>query len=156
MSAAKCQRVATVPTVTAKAHSGCVSMLARASAALRCAGLARRCSEGSSCFARKSFGGFIRRARGRPRRAPVRFSLQRFDFGSFIFRDAWEAYKAAIPPAEHGDFIAAYYKRLTSDDPTVRAKAAAVRSRLRFAGAPSASSSGRQIAVGRRRGRVGR
>jgi hypothetical protein len=61
----------------------------------------------------------------------VRFSLQRFDFGSFIFRDAWEAYKAAIPPAEHGDFIAAYYKRLTSDDPTVRAKAAAVRSRLR-------------------------
>jgi hypothetical protein len=131
-------------------------MLARASAALRCARLARRCSEGSSCFARKSFGGFIRRARGRPRRAPVRFSLQRFDFGSFIFRDAWEAYKAAIPPAEHGDFIAAYYKRLTSDDPTVRAKAAAVRSRLRFAGAPSASSSGRQIAVGRRHGRVGR
>ncbi len=43
---------------------------------------------------------------------------------SAIFPDAWERYLAAIPEAERGDMIAAYYKRLTSDDAAVRQAAA--------------------------------
>ena len=43
---------------------------------------------------------------------------------SFIFPDQWEAYRDAIPEAERGDFVAAYYQRLTSPDAGVRAAAA--------------------------------
>ena len=43
---------------------------------------------------------------------------------SFIFPDQWEAYRDAIPEDERGDFVAAYYKRLTSSDASVRAAAA--------------------------------
>ncbi len=43
---------------------------------------------------------------------------------SALFPDAWESYVAVIPPAERGDMIAAYYKRLTSDVPSVRLAAA--------------------------------
>ncbi|MES2885367.1 MAG: prolyl aminopeptidase [Pseudomonadota bacterium] len=43
---------------------------------------------------------------------------------SFIFPDQWEAYRDAIPEAERGDFVTAYYKRLTSADAAVRAAAA--------------------------------
>ncbi len=43
---------------------------------------------------------------------------------SFIFPDAWEHYLAPIPPAERGDMISAYYKRLTSADAAVRLQAA--------------------------------
>ena len=43
---------------------------------------------------------------------------------SALFPDAWEHYLAAIPPEEHGDLMAAYYKRLTSDDPATRLAAA--------------------------------
>ncbi|MDC0749081.1 prolyl aminopeptidase [Polyangium mundeleinium] len=43
--------------------------------------------------------------------------------GAF-FPDAWEAYLAAIPEAERGDLVAAYHRRLTSDDPAVRQAAA--------------------------------
>lgn len=43
---------------------------------------------------------------------------------SEIFPDAWEHYLAAIPEAERGDLLAAYHKRLTSDDPAVRIPAA--------------------------------
>ena len=43
---------------------------------------------------------------------------------SFIFPDAWEAYLAPIPPAERGDMIGAYYKRLTSPDAGLRKAAA--------------------------------
>jgi len=43
---------------------------------------------------------------------------------SELFPDAWEQYIAPIPPEERGDLIAAYYRRLTSDDPTVRQQAA--------------------------------
>lgn len=43
---------------------------------------------------------------------------------SFIYPDAWEQYLAPIPEAERGDLVAAYYQRLTSDDPVVRAQAA--------------------------------
>ena len=41
-----------------------------------------------------------------------------------IFPDAWEAYLQPIPEAERGDMIAAYYKRLTSDDAAMRRAAA--------------------------------
>ena len=43
---------------------------------------------------------------------------------SYIFPDAWEAYLKPIPVAERHDLIAAYYQRLTSNDPTIRAQAA--------------------------------
>ena len=43
---------------------------------------------------------------------------------SEIFPDAFEAYRDAIPESERGDFIAAYHRRLTSDDPAVRGAAA--------------------------------
>ena len=43
---------------------------------------------------------------------------------SFIFPDAWEAYLQPIPEVERGDMIAAYYRRLTSDDAAVRLQAA--------------------------------
>ena len=41
-----------------------------------------------------------------------------------IFADAWEDYVAPIPEAERGNFVEAYYKRLTSDDEAVRSEAA--------------------------------
>lgn len=43
---------------------------------------------------------------------------------SFIFPDAWEHYLAPIPEDERDDLMAAYYRRLTSDDPKVRMEAA--------------------------------
>jgi proline iminopeptidase len=43
---------------------------------------------------------------------------------SNIFPDAWEYYLKPIPLEERGDLVTAYYRRLTSDDPTVRAEAA--------------------------------
>jgi proline iminopeptidase len=43
---------------------------------------------------------------------------------SEIFPDAWEPYVAAIPPAERGDFVKAYHRRLTSDDKKVQLAAA--------------------------------
>lgn len=46
------------------------------------------------------------------------------DGASAIFPDAWEGYLAAIPEAEHGNLMQAYYRRLTSEDPAVRLAAA--------------------------------
>lgn len=43
---------------------------------------------------------------------------------SYIFPDAWESYLAPIPEAEQHDLVSAYYKRLTSPDPSVRQTAA--------------------------------
>jgi proline iminopeptidase len=43
---------------------------------------------------------------------------------NWIYPDAWEHYANAIPEAERGDFVQAYYKRLTSADPAVRKAAA--------------------------------
>lgn len=43
---------------------------------------------------------------------------------SKIFPDAWEHYIAPIPENERGDFIAAFHKRLTSDDKEIRTQAA--------------------------------
>jgi len=46
------------------------------------------------------------------------------DGASRIYPDAWESYRDAIPPKERGDFMTAYYKRLTSPDKKVRKAAA--------------------------------
>ncbi len=43
---------------------------------------------------------------------------------SWLFPDLWEQYLAPIPPAERGDLIAAYRKRLTSGDRSVQVEAA--------------------------------
>jgi proline iminopeptidase len=43
---------------------------------------------------------------------------------SWIFPDAWEKYLEPIPAAERGDLVRAYHRRLTSEDPRVRAAAA--------------------------------
>jgi len=43
---------------------------------------------------------------------------------SFLFPDAWEEYLEPIPPVERGDMVSAYYRRLTSSDASVRARAA--------------------------------
>lgn len=43
---------------------------------------------------------------------------------SHVFPDIWEGYLAPIPKSERGDMMAAYYKRLTADDATMRLEAA--------------------------------
>lgn len=43
---------------------------------------------------------------------------------SALFPDAWEHYLAPIPEAERHDLLAAYRRRLTSDDPSIRQAAA--------------------------------
>ena len=43
---------------------------------------------------------------------------------SEIFPDFWERYRDEIPEEERGDFMTAYYKRLTGDDEAVRLSAA--------------------------------
>ncbi|MGI9388120.1 MAG: prolyl aminopeptidase [Methyloligellaceae bacterium] len=43
---------------------------------------------------------------------------------SWIYPDAFEAFAEVIPEAERSDMIAAYYKRLTHDNPSVRHQAA--------------------------------
>lgn len=55
-----------------------------------------------------------------------RWELQWFyqDGASHLFPEAWEQYVAPIPPAERGDFIGAYHRRLTSDDEATRLAAA--------------------------------
>ncbi len=47
----------------------------------------------------------------------------------WIFPDAWESFVSAIPEAERGDMIKAFYKRLTSEDAETRKKAAVAWSR---------------------------
>ena len=44
---------------------------------------------------------------------------------SMLFPDAWERFCAPIPPAERGDMIAAYHKRLVQGDRRIQAEAAA-------------------------------
>ena len=46
------------------------------------------------------------------------------DGASWIFPDVWEEFLKVIPESERGDMMAAYYKRLTSDDLNVRVEAA--------------------------------
>ena len=57
-----------------------------------------------------------------------------FKFGlSEIYPDEWERFRALIPPAERADLVAAYHRRLLSDDEAVRLQAAAAWSRLESA-----------------------
>lgn len=50
-----------------------------------------------------------------------------YQFGaSEIFPDEWEAFEQHIPEAERHDYVAAYYKRLTSEDPAVQIAAAKI------------------------------
>jgi proline iminopeptidase len=46
------------------------------------------------------------------------------DGASMLFPDAWERFCAPVPPAERGDMIGAYHKRLTSPERRVQAQAA--------------------------------
>jgi proline iminopeptidase len=46
------------------------------------------------------------------------------DGASELFPEAWDAFERMIPPAERGDMIGAYYKRLTNPDPRVHIPAA--------------------------------
>jgi proline iminopeptidase len=55
------------------------------------------------------------------------FTLRRFELEWFyqegasrLYPDAWENYIAPIPPEERQDMIAAYYRRLTGNDPVER------------------------------------
>jgi len=43
---------------------------------------------------------------------------------SWLFPDAFESYQSTIPPAERGDMIAAYHRRVTNPDPEIRMSAA--------------------------------
>ncbi|MDT7604141.1 MAG: proline iminopeptidase, partial [Acidobacteriota bacterium] len=43
---------------------------------------------------------------------------------SHIYADVWEQYVNVIPAAERGDMLAAYYRRLTSEDEATRVEAA--------------------------------
>jgi len=43
---------------------------------------------------------------------------------NYLFPDVWEEYEKVIPEEERGDFVSAYYKRLTSEDEQVRLEAA--------------------------------
>jgi proline iminopeptidase len=59
------------------------------------------------------------------------FMLRRWELEWFyqkgcdaLYPDAWEAYLAEIPEAEHGDLMSAYHRRLTSDDASTRLSAA--------------------------------
>ena len=59
------------------------------------------------------------------------FTLRRWEVEWFyqqgasrLFPEAWEQYEAAIPEDERHDFLAAYHRRLTSDDEATRLAAA--------------------------------
>jgi proline iminopeptidase len=56
------------------------------------------------------------------RRAEIRWFYQ--EGASWMFADAWEKYLEPIPEPERGDLVAAYYRRLTGDDPAARLAAA--------------------------------
>ena len=43
---------------------------------------------------------------------------------SWFFPEKWQAFLAAIPPAERGDLMSAYHRRLTSTDPAIQLPAA--------------------------------
>ena len=43
---------------------------------------------------------------------------------SWLFPDVWEEYRKVIPEDERGDFVSAYYRRLTSEDEATRLEAA--------------------------------
>jgi len=58
------------------------------------------------------------------RRQEIEWFYQRG--ASIIYPDAWEKYLAHIPESERDDLLGAYYRRLTSEDATVRLAAARI------------------------------
>ena len=52
---------------------------------------------------------------------------------SHIYPDVWDTYRDLIPTEERGDFVKAYYKRLTSEDEATRLAAARVWSQWEMA-----------------------
>jgi len=58
------------------------------------------------------------------RKKELDWFYQSSEGASALFPDAWEQYLAPIPAAERGDLVSAYYRRLTSEDPSVRLEAA--------------------------------
>ncbi len=54
----------------------------------------------------------------------IRWFYEDSQGASAIFPDIWEQYVRIIPEAERADMIGAYYRRLTSDDESVRLEAA--------------------------------
>jgi len=58
------------------------------------------------------------------RRSELEWFYQNPQGAASIFPDLWESYVEPIPEAERGDMMAAYYKRLTSNDPEVLRRAA--------------------------------
>jgi proline iminopeptidase len=54
----------------------------------------------------------------------IRWFYEDSQGASAIFPDTWEEYVRIIPESERGDMIGAYYRRLTSDDESVRLEAA--------------------------------
>jgi proline iminopeptidase len=56
------------------------------------------------------------------RPAEIRWFYQ--EGASWIYPDVWEQYRDVIPPAERGDMLSAYHRRLTSDDEATRVEAA--------------------------------
>jgi len=66
--------------------------------------------------------GFILRGIFMLRSKEIRWFYQ--SGASYIFPDAWEGYLAPIPESERADLVSAYYRRLTSSNPTTRQIAA--------------------------------
>lgn len=58
------------------------------------------------------------------REKELRWFYQAGEGASAIFPDLWEDYVNVIPPAERGDMLTAYHRRLMSDDEKVRLEAA--------------------------------
>src|SRR4030095_11659223 len=58
------------------------------------------------------------------REKEIRWFYQDGEGASAIFPDLWEDYVKIIPPAERGDLLHAYHRRLMSDDEAVRLAAA--------------------------------
>jgi proline iminopeptidase len=56
------------------------------------------------------------------RRAELEWFYQ--EGAGWLFPEAFEAFKAPIPPGERGDLIEAYYRRLTHPDPRIQIEAA--------------------------------
>ena len=58
------------------------------------------------------------------RRKEIRWFYQDSRGAGAIFPDTWEQFLEVIPEAERGDLVSAYYRRLTSEDESVRWEAA--------------------------------
>lgn len=58
------------------------------------------------------------------RQKEIRWFYQNSEGAGAIFPDVWEQFFNLIPEAEQGDMLAAYHRRLTSDDEAVRLEAA--------------------------------